>query len=79
MSGLGRPMWVKRTSPSCLGELMLKRRPAMGEDLFADALDLAAEALRELVERAEVDAHAGFLHAVEHGDEREIDGLVNAR
>ena len=68
---------LKRTSPSCLGELMLKRWPELGVDALGEVVDLDGEAGGHGGEDVGVDADAGLLHAQEDGDEREIDGLVD--
>ena len=49
------------------------------EDALADAVKFAAESLRKPAQRSCVDAHAGLLHAIEHGRERQIDVGVDAQ
>ena len=76
--GLGRSILLKRTSPSCLGELMLKRWPDVGVDALGEVVDLDGEAGGHLAEDGGVDADAGLLHAEEDGDERKVDGVVDS-
>jgi hypothetical protein len=74
----GQAQVVKSTSPSCLGELMLKRRPASSKMRSPTRSSSIHEALGEAVEDAEIDAHAGLLHAEENRGERQVDLLVDA-
>ena len=75
---------MKRTSPSCLGELMLKRGgvlaggfAGLGVDAVGEGVHLDGEARGHGGEDAGVDADAGLLHAQEDGDQREVHGLVD--
>ena len=62
-----------------LGRIDVEALAGQLEDALADACQLAAEPLRKSAQRSCVDADAGFLHAVEHGREREVDFGVDAR
>jgi hypothetical protein len=60
--GRGQPRSVKSTSPSCLGELMLKRRPASSKMRSPTRSTRRRSAWKARPAR-QIDAHAGLLHA----------------
>ena len=62
-----------------LGRVDVEAPSGQLEDALADALQLDGEALGEAVEHAEIDAHAGLLHAEEDRRERQVDLCVDAR
>ena len=56
-----------------LGRVDVEAAAGQLEDLLADALQLDGEALGKPVEDAEIDAHAGLLHAEENRRKRQVD------
>ncbi len=70
---------MKSTSPSCLGELMLKRLAGQLEDALTDALEFLPESRRKTVKHSCVDADAALLHAIKHRREGQVDLVVDAR
>jgi len=78
--GLGRSILLKSTSPSCLGELRLKRVAGLLEYLFGEGVPFRRRGAWDMAERnSRVDADAGLLHAQEDRDEREVHGAVEMK
>ena len=55
-----------------LGGVDVEAAAGEREDLFADAIQLDGEALGKTIEDAEIDAHAGLLHAEEDRGQRQV-------
>ena len=62
-----------------LGRVDVEAPPGQLEDALADALQLDGEALGEPVQHAQIDAHAGLLHAEEHRSKLQIHLRKRAR
>src|ERR1035437_1411653 len=60
-----------------LGRVDIEALASKLVDLFADAMQFRRKSCREAIEDGSVNTHAGLLHAIEDGGEREIDIAIN--
>ncbi len=77
--GAGRAKFCEENDAELLGRVDVEALAGQLEDALADACQFPAELFRKAAQRSCVDADSGFLHAIEHGREREVDFGVDAR
>jgi hypothetical protein len=74
---LGQVHLVEEHVAELLGRVDVEAVAGAGVDALGEVVDGDGEARGHLAQQIGVDADAGLLHAEEHGDEREVDVLVD--